>query len=144
VLASEFFVVPHFTRWFPEHSLWSPSFSQHIQGDQKVSEHVIITIHKVTSNVQSVPLQGQGDNRLALTPSVISNSNYVIMVSVWNCLKYFCAFFFWYCNQVHRDVLINLYKTSVHFYRSLSILPFINANLLKLKRRLIKIQPSYY
>jgi hypothetical protein len=35
-------------------------------------------------------LQGQGDTRLTLTPSVIPNSNYVIMVSDWNCLKYFC------------------------------------------------------
>jgi hypothetical protein len=37
--------------------------------------------------------QGQGDTRLTLTPSVIPNSNYVIMVSVWNCLKYFGVFF---------------------------------------------------
>jgi hypothetical protein len=63
----------------------------------------MITIQKVTSNVQSVPArhqafidtpnylaqsdclatdrQGQGDTRLTLTPSVIPNSNYVIMVS---------------------------------------------------------------
>jgi hypothetical protein len=38
--------------------------------------------------------QGQGDTRLILTPSVIPNSNYAIMVSDWNCLKYFCVFFF--------------------------------------------------
>jgi hypothetical protein len=37
--------------------------------------------------------QGQGDTRLTLTPSLIPNSNYVIMVSDWNCLKYFCVFF---------------------------------------------------
>jgi hypothetical protein len=30
---------------------------QLIQGDQKVSVHLMITIHKVTSNVQSVPRQ---------------------------------------------------------------------------------------
>jgi len=29
----------------------------HIQGDQKVSVHLKITIQKVTSNVQSVPCQ---------------------------------------------------------------------------------------
>jgi hypothetical protein len=53
--------------------------------------------------------QGQGDTRLTLTPSVIRNSNYVITVSGWKCLKYFCVFF-WYCNhQVHRDLLITLY-----------------------------------
>jgi hypothetical protein len=75
-----------------------------LQGDQKVSVHLMITIQKVTSNVQSVPRQspdvywhadrqGQGDTRITLTPSVIPNSNYVIMVSDWNCLKYFCVFF---------------------------------------------------
>jgi len=31
--------------------LWGP----HIQGDHKVSVHLMITIQKVTSNVQSVP-----------------------------------------------------------------------------------------
>jgi hypothetical protein len=51
---------------------------------------------------------GQGDIRLTLTPSVIPNSNYVIMISDSNCLKYFCVFL--YCNhQVRRDVLITLY-----------------------------------
>jgi hypothetical protein len=53
--------------------------------------------------------QGQGDTRLTLTPSVIPNSNYVIMVSDWNSLKYLCLFL--YCNhQVHRDFLITLYN----------------------------------
>jgi hypothetical protein len=33
------------------------------------------------------------DTRLTLTPSVIPNYNYVIMVSDWNCLKYFCVVF---------------------------------------------------
>jgi hypothetical protein len=46
----------------------------------------MITIQKGTSNVQSVlglaaDRQGQRDIRLTLTPSVISNSTYVIMVS---------------------------------------------------------------
>jgi hypothetical protein len=36
---------------------------------------------------------GQGDTRLTLTPSVIPNANYVIMLSDLNCLKYFCVFF---------------------------------------------------
>jgi hypothetical protein len=47
----------------------------HIQGDQKVSVHLMITIQKVTT------LQTFIDTRLTLTPSVIPNSNYVIMVS---------------------------------------------------------------
>jgi hypothetical protein len=33
------------------------SCTLHIQGDQKVSVHLMITIQKVTSNVQSVPRQ---------------------------------------------------------------------------------------
>jgi hypothetical protein len=52
--------------------------------------------------------QGQGDSRLTLTPSVIPNSNYVIIVSDLNCLKYFGVFL--YCNrQVHRKFFISLY-----------------------------------
>jgi hypothetical protein len=34
------------------------------------------------------------DTTRTLTPSVISNSNYVIVVSDWNCLKYFCVIFY--------------------------------------------------
>jgi hypothetical protein len=78
----------------------------------------MITIQKVTRNVQSVPRLTTRLNLTALQPtarakgildsltlSVIPNSNYVIMVS----LKYFCRFFL-YCNhQVHRDFLITLY-----------------------------------
>jgi hypothetical protein len=95
-----------------------------IQDDKKYSVHLMITIQKVTSNVQSAPRyclaqsdclaadrQGQGDTRLTLTPSAIHNSNYVIMESDWNSFKYFCVFL--YCNQVHRDFLITLYKYSV-------------------------------
>jgi hypothetical protein len=40
--------------------------------------------------------QGQGDTELTPTPSVIPNSHYVIMVSDWNCLKYFCVFLYWW------------------------------------------------
>jgi len=47
----------------------------------------MITIQKVTSNVHSISrqspdiyCQGQRDTRLTLTPSIIPNSNYVIMV----------------------------------------------------------------
>jgi hypothetical protein len=62
----------------------------------------MITILKFTGNIQNIPRQypdslaadrqGQGDTRLPLTPSLIPNSNYVIMVSDWNILKYFCVF----------------------------------------------------
>jgi hypothetical protein len=58
---------------------------------------------QVMFKVSPASLQTFIDTRLTLTPSVIHNSNYVIMVSDWNCLKYFCMFFL-YCNhQVHRD-----------------------------------------
>jgi hypothetical protein len=92
-----------------------------LQGDQKVSVHLMNTIQKVTSNVQSVfdclsaDRQGQGDTRLTLTPSIIPNYNYVIIVSDWNGLKYFCVFL--YCNhQVHRDFLITLYMQVLFRY----------------------------
>jgi hypothetical protein len=66
-----------------------------IQGYQKVSVHLMITVQKVTFKVSLASLQtftdtpncvledrqGQGDTRLTLTQSVIPNSNYVIMVS---------------------------------------------------------------
>jgi hypothetical protein len=103
------------------------SFNNFIQSDRKVSVHLMITIQKVKSNIQSVPRQcpdiywhyltqsdclavdrqGQRYTSLTLTPSVIPNYNYVTMVSDWNCLKYFCVFL--YCNQqVHRDFMITL------------------------------------
>jgi hypothetical protein len=46
--------------------------------------------------------QGQGDTRLTLAPSVVRKSIYVIVVSDWNCLKYFCMFLY-RNHQVHRD-----------------------------------------
>jgi hypothetical protein len=70
----------------------------------------MITIQKVTVmfKVSPASLQTFIDARLTLTPSVIPNSNYVIMVSYRNCLKYFCLFL--YCNhQVYRYSLITLY-----------------------------------
>jgi hypothetical protein len=50
--------------------------------DQKVSVHMMITIYKVKSNVQSVPRQSPDiQTRLTLTLSVTPNCNYVITVS---------------------------------------------------------------
>ena len=82
----------------------------HTQGDQKVSVHLMITIQKVTSNVQSVPRQSPDIYWQAAMYSGIPNSNYVIMVGHWNCLKYCIFACFLYCKlQVHRDVLITPY-----------------------------------
>jgi hypothetical protein len=60
-----------------------------LQSDQKVSLHLMITIqhtyflphYLVQSDCLAADRQGQEDTRLTLTPSVIHNSNYVIMVS---------------------------------------------------------------
>jgi hypothetical protein len=77
-----------------------------------LSQHMSFLPHFLTQPYcLAADRQGQGDTRLTLTPSVIPNSNYVIMVSDWNCLKYFCVFV--YCNrQVPRDLLITLYNTA--------------------------------
>jgi hypothetical protein len=74
-------------------SLWT-SWLQHMS---------FLPHYLVQSGCLAAYRQGQGDTRLTLTSSVIPNSNYVIMVSDWNCLKYFCVFL--YCNhQVHREL----------------------------------------
>jgi hypothetical protein len=77
------------------------------QSDQQVlvllddynTDNTIITTqsflsHYLTqSDYLAADRQGQGDIRLTLTQSVIPNSNYAVMVSDLNCLKYFCLFF---------------------------------------------------
>jgi hypothetical protein len=62
-----------------------------IQGDQKVSVHLMITPlsqhtsflphYLAQSDYLAADRQGQGDTRLTLMPSVIPNPNYVIMVT---------------------------------------------------------------
>jgi hypothetical protein len=58
-----------------------------------------VSRHSAQFDCLAADPQGQGDIRLTLTPSVTPNSNNVIMVSDWNCLKYFCVFF---CNVIIR------------------------------------------
>jgi hypothetical protein len=53
--------------------------------------------------VSPASLQTFIGTRLTLTPSVIPNSNYVIMVRDLNCLKYFCVY-----HQVHKDCTLHL------------------------------------
>jgi hypothetical protein len=67
-----------------------------VQGDQNVSVQRNITIqyYLAQSDCLEVDRHGQMDTRLTLTPSVIHNSNYVVMVSD---------------HQVHSDLLITLY-----------------------------------
>jgi hypothetical protein len=70
--------------------------------------------HPAKSDCLTADRQGNEDTKLTLTPSIIPNSNYVIMVSNLNSLKYFYAFL--YCNhQVHRDFLI--IKSSPHIHK---------------------------
>jgi hypothetical protein len=68
-----------------------------IQGDQKslctwwLQYRKLQVIFK--SDCLGTHRQGHGDTRLTLTPFVIPNCNYVIMVSDWNGLKYFVCFY---------------------------------------------------
>jgi hypothetical protein len=102
---------------------WYYTLLSIIQGDQKVYVHLIITIQIIPLSQHTsffphflaqfdclaADRQDQGDTRFTLTQSVIHNANYVITVSDWNCLKYFCVFL--YCNyRVHRNVLNTLYN----------------------------------
>jgi hypothetical protein len=61
-----------------------------IQGDQKISVHLMITIQKFASllpqylaqsDCLAADRQGQRGTRLTLTPSVMPDFNYVIMAS---------------------------------------------------------------
>ena len=47
--------IMHFVRWMLWNCYRLRTEQKHIQGDQKVSVHLMITIQKVTSNVQRVP-----------------------------------------------------------------------------------------
>jgi hypothetical protein len=53
-----------------------------------LSQHTSFLPHYVAqSDCLAADRQGQRDTKLTLTPSVIPNSNYIIMLSDWNCLK---------------------------------------------------------
>jgi hypothetical protein len=93
-----------------------------IQSDQKVSVQLMITIHKVTSNVQSVPRQSPDIYWLSelLSKTVFSIARFTFrMCSVmaifrssimWGLFEYAEFLFVFYCNhQVYRDFLINIY-----------------------------------
>jgi hypothetical protein len=55
----------------------------------QLSQHTSFLPHYLAqSDCLAADRQGHGDTRLTLKPSVIPNSNYVIVVSDWNCLKY--------------------------------------------------------
>jgi hypothetical protein len=72
------------------------SFIALIQGDEKslCEPYGYDTEYYLTQSDCSVgDRQWQGDTRFTLTPSVIRNTNYGIMVSDLNCLKYFWLLF---------------------------------------------------
>jgi hypothetical protein len=58
-----------------------------------ITKHVFLASLLAQSDFLAADRQGQGDARLTLTPSVIPNSNCVIMLSDWNCLKYILRVF---------------------------------------------------
>jgi hypothetical protein len=96
---------------------FSLSLPLSVQGYQKVCVHLIITTQKlkVMFKVPPTCLQTFIDTqncsrRLTLTPSVIPNSNYVIMVSDLNCLKFF--FFHIFCTVIIR--CIEIFDHPVH------------------------------
>jgi hypothetical protein len=65
---------------------------------------------QVLFKISPASLQTFIDTHFTPTPSVIPNSDYVIMVSDWNCLKYFCVFL--YCNHyVHTIILVTPYNS---------------------------------
>jgi hypothetical protein len=64
---------------------------------------------QVMLEVSPASLQTFIDTPNTLTPSIIPNSNYVIVASDWNFWKYFCVFFS-FNHQIHRDFMITLYK----------------------------------
>jgi hypothetical protein len=101
------------------HRLYSPHslLFHHTSINRVIKKSLCIWWLRYKTHAQSDCLaadrQGQGDSRLTLTPSVIPNSNCVIMVCDWNCLKYF--YLFLCCNhQVHRDFFITLYIHKYH------------------------------
>jgi hypothetical protein len=125
-LSFRFPVVTNISHKAPQSGTDSDMVGKHARGKQyyqlkytgwsKVSVHLTITMphYLVQSDCLAADRQGQGDTRLTLKLSVISNSKYVIMVSDLNCLKYCCVFL--YCNhQVHRDLWITLYNAYLWF-----------------------------
>jgi hypothetical protein len=96
-----------------------------LQQITPLSQHASFLPHcLIQSDWLAADRQSQGDTRLTLTPSVIPNSNYVIMVGDWNCLKHFCVFL--YCNrQVHRDFLITLYYTMVYVHNWYNVFCYV-------------------
>jgi hypothetical protein len=87
-------------------------------------EHTSFLPHYLAqSDCLAADHQGQADTRLILTPSVIPNSTYLIMVTDWNSLKYFCMFFFVLKSSgAHRlfdhPVCTNIYRLTTCIARS--------------------------
>ena len=78
-----------------------------IQGDQKISVHLMITTQKVTSNIQSVPRQSPDTD----TPNCVLEDR--VQYSTVHIPNAFCdetVFFLCRNYQVQRDVLITLYN----------------------------------
>jgi hypothetical protein len=67
---------------------WSKSL--YAPDDYNTESYMSFLPHYLAqSDCLAADRQAQGDTSLTLTPTIIRNSNYVNMVSDWNCLKYF-------------------------------------------------------
>jgi hypothetical protein len=66
---------------------------QKVTSNTIITNHVFLAYYLAQSDCLAVDRQGQGDTRLTLTPSVIPNSNNVIMVAIETAVNYFCVFF---------------------------------------------------
>jgi hypothetical protein len=101
------------------------SFLKEIQGDQKVSVHLTITMQKVTSNVQSVPRQSPDIYWHAELRSRRPCSDSTIHIPNVFCdghLQFInCVRIVLYSNrQVHTDFLITRY-VSLWYYRVVNV-----------------------
>jgi hypothetical protein len=78
---------------------------------------------QVMFKVSPAMLQTFIDTRLTLTPSIIHNSNYVIMVGDLNCLKYCCVFLYFKL-QVHRVFDHPVFRSILVINRTVTV-PFL-------------------
>jgi hypothetical protein len=103
-------------------------YTRYIQGDQKVSVHLMITKQKVTSNVQSVPRQSPNiywhAELCSRIPCSVQRGPYSECILRWpssthrlcgDCIVLYCN------RRVHRDFLITRYIYSlIHSFSTLS------------------------
>jgi hypothetical protein len=98
--------------FYPNHTFEYRVVISIIQGDQKVSVHLMITIQKVTSNVQIVPRQSPFID----TPKCVLEDR--VQYSTVHIPNVFCDRHLQIINcvgivRIHWDILVTLYFTTV-------------------------------